>query len=71
MSTQASTPGPHSLMTRRLAIQRVAALLGGVTLVGGDRLFATSFEPAALDAALSQGTGAFSAVDVALLDEIA
>jgi hypothetical protein len=59
------------LVTRREAVQRVAALLGGVTLIGGDRLFAASFEPAALDAAMAQGTGAFSAADVALLDEIA
>lgn len=58
-------------LTRREAVQRVAALLGGAALVGGDRLFAASFEPAALDLALAQGTGAFTAADVALLDEIA
>lgn len=58
-------------MTRRDAIQRVSALLGGVALAGGDRLFAMSFEGAALDAALTQGTGAFTAAEVALLDEIA
>lgn len=58
-------------VTRREAVQRVAALLGGVALIDGERLFAASFEPAALDAALAQGTGTFSATDVALLDEIA
>lgn len=58
-------------VTRREAVQRVAALLGGVALIDGERLFAASFEPAALDAALAQGTGTFSAADVALLDEIA
>ena len=58
-------------VTRREAVQRVAMLLGGAALVDGDRLFAASFEPAAFDAALAQGTGSFSAADVALLDEIA
>ena len=58
-------------MTRREAVQRVAALLGGAALVGGDRLFAYSFGPAAIEQATAQGTGAFAAADVALLDEIA
>ena len=58
-------------MTRREAIQRVTALLGGTALAGGDRLLAFSFDGAALDAAMAQGAGAFSAADVALLDEIA
>lgn len=58
-------------LTRREAVQRVAALLGGAALVGGDRLFALSFEPAVLERAMAQGTGAFAAADVALLDEIA
>lgn len=72
MQSQAPSPESHAaFMTRREAVQRVAALLGGVALVGGDRLFAAVFEPAALDAALAQGSGAFSAADVALLDEIA
>jgi Gluconate 2-dehydrogenase subunit 3 len=58
-------------MTRREAVQRVAALLGGAALVGGDRLFAFSFEPAVIEKAMAQGTGGFTAADVALLDEIA
>ena len=71
MNPQAPGPMPDALVTRRMAIQRVAALLGGAALVGGDQLFAASFEPAALDTALAQGAGAFSTADVALLDEIA
>jgi len=59
------------LMTRREAVQRVAALLGGVALVGGRDLEAFSFEARALDQAMAQGVGAFTAADVALLDEIA
>jgi hypothetical protein len=58
-------------MTRREAVQRVAAFLGGAALVGGDRLFACSFEPALIEQTMAQGTGAFAAADVALLDEIA
>jgi Gluconate 2-dehydrogenase subunit 3 len=58
-------------VTRREAVQRVAALLGGVALAGGDRLVAFSFAPAAIEQAMAQGTGTFTAADVALLDEIA
>ena len=58
-------------LTRREAAQRVAALLCGAALVGGDRLFAFSFEPAEIERAMAQGAGAFTAADVALLDEIA
>ena len=58
-------------MTRREVVQRVAALLGGAALVGGDRLFAFSFEPAVIEKAMAQGAGALTAADVALLDEIA
>ena len=61
----------RTVMTRRAAVQRVAALLGGAALVGGDRLLAFSVEPAAIQQAMAQGTGAFAAADVALLDEIA
>jgi hypothetical protein len=57
------------LLTRREAIERVAALLGGVALVGGDDLLAVSFDLAAQSAAA--GVGDFTAADVALLDEIA
>jgi hypothetical protein len=58
-------------MTRREAVQRVAALLGGVALVGGDHLLASSFDASAISQAMAQGVGAFTAADVALLDEIA
>jgi Gluconate 2-dehydrogenase subunit 3 len=58
-------------VTRREAVQHVAALLGGAALVGGDRLFAFSFEPAVVERVMVQGAGAFAAADVALLDEIA
>jgi Gluconate 2-dehydrogenase subunit 3 len=58
-------------LTRREAAQRVAALLGGAALVGGDRLFAFSFELAEKARVMAQGAGPFSAADVALLDEIA
>ena len=58
-------------ITRRDAIQRVTALLGGAALTGGDRLLALSFEDVALTQAMAHGSGAFTAADVALLDEIA
>jgi hypothetical protein len=62
---------PASTITRRDVIQRVTAMLGGVALAGGDRLFAFTFDEAATADAMAQGTGVFSAADVALLDEIA
>jgi hypothetical protein len=62
---------PASTITRRDVIQRVTALLGGAALAGGDRLLAFSFDDEALTRTLAQGVGAFSAADVALLDEIA
>ena len=58
-------------MTRRDVIQRVTALLGGVALAGGDRFLATAFDDEAIAQAMAQGVGAFSAADVAFLDEIA
>ncbi|MGQ0737371.1 MAG: gluconate 2-dehydrogenase subunit 3 family protein [Acidobacteriota bacterium] len=61
------TPG----MTRREALQQVTLLLGGVALTGGDRLQALAFDARRLNEAMVQGTGAFSAADIALLDEIA
>jgi len=59
------------MITRREAIQHVAALLGGAALSGGDQLLALSFDAAALEQATAKGVGAFTAADVALLDEIA
>ncbi len=58
-------------MTRRDAVQRVVALMGGLALAGGEQLEAFSFDAAAFDQAMAQGVGAFTAADVALLDEIA
>ena len=62
-------PGPG--ITRREAMLRVTALLGGAGLSGGDRLLAFSFDAATLTQAKTLGAGAFTAADVALLDEIA
>jgi hypothetical protein len=56
------------LINRREAIRRVSALLGGVALVGGNSLLA-AVEKA--DSAAERAPGAFSAQDVAYLDEIA
>ena len=58
-------------ITRRDVIQRVAAMLGGAALVGGDRLLAFSFDDEAFARAMAQGVGVFTVADVALLDEIA
>jgi hypothetical protein len=62
---------PAPGMTRREAVQRVTALLGGAALAGGDGLLAFSFDAAAVDQAMARGVDAFTAADVALLDEIA
>src|SRR5687768_198080 len=58
------------MMDRREAIRRVTALLGGVTLVGGDALLAACgrYRGAATDVAVST---LFSATDIAFLDEVA
>jgi glucoside 3-dehydrogenase (cytochrome c) hitch-hiker subunit len=63
-------PRPGTI-SRREALQRVSVLLGGAALTCGDRVLALSFDVAVRDAAMVQGTGAFTASDVALLDEIA
>jgi hypothetical protein len=52
-------------------IQLVTATLGGAALVGGERLFASSFDEAAAAGVMAQGVGSFSAADVAFLDEVA
>ena len=64
-------PGQVSGLTRREAVQRVAAMLGGAALIGGDRVMAFSFDTVSMNQAMSQGVGAFSAADIALLDEVA
>ena len=55
-------------ITRREAMRRVGALLGGVALIGGDRLLAAveNASPAA-----GVPIGQFSVADIAFLDEIA
>ena len=58
-------------LTRRQVIQGVAALLGGTTLIGGDALFKVDVEARELETAMLQGTGQFTAAEIALLDEIA
>jgi glucoside 3-dehydrogenase (cytochrome c) hitch-hiker subunit len=63
-------PMPGTI-SRREVLQRVSVLLGGAALTCGDRVLALSFDVAVRDAAMVQGTGAFTASDVALLDEIA
>ena len=55
-------------ITRREAIQRVSALLGGVALVGGSSLLASCTRDRG---AAQAGVGSFSTADVAYLDEIA
>jgi hypothetical protein len=59
------------LPTRREVIQGLASMLGGVALVGGDRLLATTVVAHAQSSAAAGGVGAFSAADVALLEDIA
>jgi hypothetical protein len=58
-------------LTRREVIRNVTAMLGGTALIGGDRLFAFSFAAGELETAAMQGTGQFTAAEIALLDEIA
>ena len=57
-------------ISRRDAIARVSMLLGGVALVGAEQILSVPVS-AAQRAAAAQGIGAFTAADVALLDEIA
>lgn len=61
-------------ISRREAVRRVSALLGGVAFVGGTSLLeacARGDRPAAVAGGAYKPVGAFSAEDVALLDEIA
>jgi hypothetical protein len=58
-------------ITRRDAVQRVIAMLGGLALVDEDRVLAYSIDEAMRAQTAVQGVGSFSAADVALLDEIA
>lgn len=56
------------LIDRREAIRRVIALLGGVALVGGNRLLAAA---ESTSRSVEGPVGEFSAADIAFLDEIA
>jgi hypothetical protein len=63
-----STPQQGLIIDRREALRRVAAIMGGTALVGGSSLLAAC----GADRRRAQtGVGAFSAADVAFLDEIA
>jgi hypothetical protein len=62
---------PAGRMSRREAVQRVTTLLGGIALVGGDRLLAASVDAHAQTAVAAAGVGAFTADEVAWLDEVA
>src|SRR4051812_8400361 len=55
------------LLSRREAIRHVTALLGGVALVGGSSLLAACEQARTVQLT----PGAFSAADIALLDEVA
>ncbi len=66
-----SDPDRHELITRREAILRVSAMLGGVALVGQSALLAgCAREPAAETRATSSNT-LFRQSDIELLEEIA
>src|SRR2546427_12802439 len=59
------------MMNRREAIRQVTAMLGGVVFVGsGDLLTAVEHAHARVAASRTQ-IGAFTAQDIALLDEVA
>jgi hypothetical protein len=58
----------RAVIDRREAIRRVTALLGGVTLVGGDALLAGCARDRPVAAAAD---GSFTAADIAFLDEVA
>lgn len=56
------------LLGRREAVRRLTALLGGAAFIGGEGLLIAAEK---LSSPVRQTTGAFSAADVGLLDEIA
>jgi hypothetical protein len=61
----------NEFITRREAIERVMAMLGGVALVDGERLLAVSGDSVAQAAGALQGVGTFTPEEVAFLDDIA
>jgi hypothetical protein len=60
----------REMMDRREAIRRVTALLGGVTLVGGDALLTGCARDRSAQADVALGA-LFSAEDIAFLEEVA
>jgi hypothetical protein len=71
MGDDTMNPQAAATLTRRDVMQRVTAMLGGAALAGGDRLLAFAFDDETLARTMTQGTSAFSAAEIALLDEIA
>ena len=71
MANETESP---AVITRREAVWRVSAMLGGVALVGGTSLLAAcerGERPAAAAGGAYKAVGAFTPEQVALLDEIA
>jgi hypothetical protein len=60
-----------AVMDRREAVKRVSFMLGGIALVGSSSGLLTACTKADRTAAATSGAGAFSAEDIALLDEVA
>jgi Gluconate 2-dehydrogenase subunit 3 len=58
-------------LSRREALQRVTLMFGGIALIGDSRVLASPIDAAVLNQTMAAGVGAFTAADVALLDEIA
>jgi hypothetical protein len=61
----------QSTIDRREAVKRVSVMLGGIALVGGGSGLLAACTRQDRAVATAAGTGAFSAGDIALLDEIA
>ena len=66
-----SDPERHELITRREAILRVSAMLGGVALVGQSAMLAGCAAGTANNARSTVSNSLFSDADVVLLDDIA
>jgi hypothetical protein len=66
-----SDSGRNELITRREAILRVSAMLGGVALVGQSAMLAGCAAPAASDNASAASNSLFRQSDITLVDEIA
>ena len=71
MAERSAGAEPAHLVTRREALLRVTSLLGGVALVGGNRLFATAASADVRSATTTSGVGDFTPTDIAFLDEVA